>query len=240
MKEKLLLFKIEKLTNILDGCKENTTHKQYIRKLIENDKVFERMKYHWFSPEQKYEDRCKEVVAAQQLIRKYKLKSEIDQMLLYEEIQDMLPDSVHRLMFIVTLENLGTEEQKNKWLKDAKNYRIIGTYAQTELGHGSSLTGLETTAIYIKKDDEFEINTPSPFSVKYWPGGLGRTATHCVLMVQLIIDGKRFGLHPFVVQLRSLTDHPFLSGITTGSIGPKYGWNSIDNGWAKFEQVRIP
>ena len=32
----------------------------------------------------------------------------------------------------------GTEEQKAKWLQDSRDYKIIGAYAQTELGHGVS------------------------------------------------------------------------------------------------------
>lgn len=39
-------------------------------------------------------------------------------------------------MFIPTLEQQGTEEQKAKWLSLAYQEKIIGTYAQTELGHG--------------------------------------------------------------------------------------------------------
>ena len=33
-------------------------------------------------------------------------------------------------------EGQGTEEQKAKWLPLAESNQIIGTYAQTELGHG--------------------------------------------------------------------------------------------------------
>jgi acyl-CoA oxidase len=31
-----------------------------------------------------------------------------------------------------------------------------------------------------------------------------------------------------------------LPGVTTGDIGPKIGYNNMDNGFAKFENVRIP
>jgi len=40
-------------------------------------------------------------------------------------------------MFIPALENQATPQQKEKWLPMAMNYEIIGTYAQTELGHGN-------------------------------------------------------------------------------------------------------
>ena len=39
-------------------------------------------------------------------------------------------------MFIPVIETQGSEEQVKKWLPLAKAYRIIGCYAQTEIGHG--------------------------------------------------------------------------------------------------------
>ena len=54
--------------------------------------------------------------------------------------------SVHGMMFQKTIENLGTDEQVSKYLPQAQALKIIGCYAQTELGHGSNVAGLETTA----------------------------------------------------------------------------------------------
>jgi len=42
-------------------------------------------------------------------------------------------------MFVPTLESQTSPEQKEKWLPKAANYEIIGTFAQTELGHGNWL-----------------------------------------------------------------------------------------------------
>lgn len=84
-------------------------------------------------------------------------------------------------MFIPTLIGHGTEEQKKKFLIPAKNYQIIGCYAQTELGHGSNVQGLETTSTYIPETDEFEIHSPFLTSSKWWIGGLGRTALVLIL-----------------------------------------------------------
>ena len=39
-------------------------------------------------------------------------------------------------MFIPTIERLGTDAQKAKWLPLAMTLNVIGTYAQTEMGHG--------------------------------------------------------------------------------------------------------
>jgi hypothetical protein len=40
-----------------------------------------------------------------------------------------------------------------EWAKLAKEYKIVGTYAQTELGHGTNVRGLETTSTLDKSSD---------------------------------------------------------------------------------------
>src|SRR3990167_9101199 len=134
----------------------------------------------------------------------------------------------------------GTKEQQDYWLPLAENYKVIGTYAQTELGHGTYIQGIETTATLDFSTDEWIINSPTLTSTKFWPGSLGKTCTHAVVMAQLIIGDKIYGVHPFVVQLRSLEDHTSLPGIQLGDIGPKFGFNTIDNGFARFSNIRIP
>lgn len=43
---------------------------------------------------------------------------------------------------------------------------MIGCYAQTEVGHGSNIRALQTTATYLPETDEFELNTPTLESFK--------------------------------------------------------------------------
>ncbi|KAM0006390.1 putative acyl-CoA dehydrogenase/oxidase and middle domain superfamily, acyl-coenzyme A oxidase [Helianthus debilis subsp. tardiflorus] len=68
-------------------------------------------------------------------------------------------------MFVPTLEGQCTEEQKKKWLPLAKTMQIIGTCAQTKLGHGSNVQGLETTT-FDHQTDEFVIHSPTLTSSK--------------------------------------------------------------------------
>jgi acyl-CoA oxidase len=51
-------------------------------------------------------------------------------------------------MFMPTILSQGDPDQQAKWLPACMNLQIIGTYAQTELGHGTFVRGLETTATY--------------------------------------------------------------------------------------------
>lgn len=69
-------------------------------------------------------------------------------------------------MFIPFIKGQGTDEQKQKWLSLARKMQIIGCYAQTELGHGSNVQGLETTATFDLQTDEFIIHSPTLTSSK--------------------------------------------------------------------------
>ena len=69
-------------------------------------------------------------------------------------------------MFVPAIKGQGTEEQQEKWLKLAEKMQIIGCYAQTELGHGSNVQGLETTATFDSTTDEFVIHSPTLTSSK--------------------------------------------------------------------------
>jgi len=43
-----------------------------------------------------------------------------------------------------------------------------------------------------------------------------------------------------MVPLRDMATHELLPGIEAGDIGPKFGYNSKNNGFLRFNQVRIP
>ncbi|GLB42030.1 putative acyl-CoA oxidase family protein [Lyophyllum shimeji] len=150
------------------------------------------------------------------------------------------PFGLHSIMFIPTLKLQASPEQLAYWLPLAESGKIIGTYCQTELGHGTFLRGLETTATFDSKTDEFVIHSPTIGSTKYWPGGVGYSTTHAVVMARLVVGRTDHGVHGFMVQLRSLEDFKPLPGIELGDIGMTMGLNSTDNGYAVFNRVRIP
>jgi len=129
------------------------------------------------------------------------------------------PFGLMRFLFIPPIKLLGTDAQVAEWVPLAESGKIIGSYAQTELGHGTQVRGIETTATFDRDADEFVIHSPTLSSTKYWPGALGCASTHTLLMASMIIDGKNLGVHAFILQIRSLEDFKPLPGIELGDIG---------------------
>ncbi|XP_076984969.1 peroxisomal acyl-coenzyme A oxidase 2 isoform X2 [Tamandua tetradactyla] len=157
----------------------------------------------------------------------------------YRALSGDMAFNIHDV-FLTALKSLGSEEQIAKWYPLCREFQIITTYAQTELGHGTYLQGLETEATYDAATQEFVVHSPTLTATKWWPGDLGRSATHALVLAQLICSGARRGMHAFIVPIRSLQDHNPLPGITIGDIGPKMDFENTDNGFLKLDHVRVP
>lgn len=137
------------------------------------------------------------------------------------------------------IQNLGTEYHHEKFLENMWTMRTSGCFALTELGHGSNVRGLETTAHYDASTQEFIINTPTETAQKYLIGN-GTTADHAVVFAQLFIDGASRGVHAFVVPIRDGAGGPILPGRRVASCGHKMGLLGVNNGRLWFDKVRIP
>ncbi|KAL4465055.1 hypothetical protein ABPG72_012238 [Tetrahymena utriculariae] len=165
----------------------------------------------------------------QQLIQNMHLVSEIGVLFL------------HFNAFLSTIQMLGTPEQVKNWENLALNFQVLGAYAQTEMGHGSDVQGLLSRADYDLDTDSFILNCQDPKSGKYWPGVLGINCTHCVFQAQTFIKGQHIGVQTFVVPIRDKNNKMKLyPGVEAGDIGPKFGFQYIDNGYLYLKDYKIP
>ena len=229
---------VESLANFLH-TKSGREKKAAILKILEGEKVFDKSQNYFAGRIDRFETALARGKKMRQLEVKHGWEMN-DKSIANELISEPGPYGLHESMFLITLRDQGNAEQHEKFLKPAQNYEYIGCYAQTELGHGSNVRGLETTATWNKDDKTFTIHSPHLTSSKWWIGSLGRTANHAVVMAQLILEGKSYGPHPFVVQIRDMKTHQPLENIHIGDIGPKFGYNTMDNGFLLFNKVKVP
>lgn len=133
-------------------------------------------------------------------------------------------------------------EQQAYWVPRAERFEILGCYAQTEVGHGSNLGGIETRATFDPETDEFILESPTVSSSKMWIGSLGAWATHAIVVAKLIVSRKEYGNHLFMVQVRDLNTHDVLPGITIYEQRDKTlsTTRGLDHGVMRFFCHRIP
>ena len=198
--------------------------RRWINSLVESDPVFRKWDNCFLSRTQMYERGLEKTARYIDLSTQHRLTDTNDLVWFRAAIDEILPIGLQHSMFLPTLEGQLTEEQKAHWLPLAKSYGIIGTYAQTEIAHGSFVRGLQTTATFDPSTDTFDVHTPSLSAIKWWPGNLGKTSNVIILMARLISGGKDYGIHPFIVPIRDLKTHQPLPGVTVGDLGPKFAY----------------
>ncbi|XP_041789768.1 peroxisomal acyl-coenzyme A oxidase 1 isoform X1 [Chelmon rostratus] len=235
-------FDVDKLTNILDGGPEKTKRRREIESMVLSDPDFKEKDPNFLSRSERYDQAVKKSAQMILKLREYGI-ADPEEIYCYKNcVHPDRPEplDLHLGMFLPTLLNQATPEQMDRFFMPAWNLEIIGTYAQTEMGHGTHLRGLETTATYDPATQEFVLNSPTISSIKWWPGGLGKTSNHAIVLAQLYTQGNCQGLHAFIVPIRDVSTHVPLPGIVVGDIGPKFGFSEVDNGFLKLENVRIP
>lgn len=235
-------FDVEAMKVVWAGSRHALEVSDRMARLVASDPVFRKDHRMTLGRKELLKDTLRKAAHAWKRINELHLTEEEASLLRLYVDQPGYVD-LHWGMFVPAIKGQGTDEQQKKWLPLAYKMQIIGCYAQTELGHGSNVQGLETTATFDPKTDEFIIHSPTLTSSKWWPGGLGKVSTHAIVYAHLILDGQDHGVHGFIVQLRSLDDHSPLPGITIGDIGAKFGngaYNSMDNGVLRLDHVHIP
>ena len=130
-------------------------------------------------------------------------------------------------------------EKHREILLEACSAKLFGSFCLTELGHGSNIRDMETTATYDPDTQEFVINSPTETSHKCWIGSLGKSACMAVVFARLITQGKDYGVHAFVINIRDRLTHLALPRLVIGECGPKNGFDGMDTGFIKFDNFRV-
>lgn len=142
-------------------------------------------------------------------------------------------------LFGAAVLHLGTERHHKSLLPSIMSLELPGAFAMTEIGHGSDVASLGTTATYDEKSEEWVIHTPFRAATKEFLGNAALHGQAAVVFAQLITKNVNHGVHAFFVPIRTV-DGELLPGVTSEDDGVKGGLNGIDNGRLAFDQVRIP
>lgn len=128
---------------------------------------------------------------------------------------------VHVGLAMQSIYQLGSEDQRQRWLPDMATLGRIGAFALTEPEHGSDSVSLETTA---RRDgDGWVIN-----GRKRWPGN----ATWCDIIIVFARDESDGQVKAFVVE----KDDP---GYSATKIGGKVSLRMVQNADIVLDDVRV-
>lgn len=142
-------------------------------------------------------------------------------------------------LFGGSIHQLGTEKQHRSLLPSIGSAATLGCFAMSELGHGSNVRDIKTTATYDHATRELIINTPSEDARKEWIGNAARHGELATVFAQLRVAGTNYGVHAVTVPIRDQSGAA-MPGIRLEDCGHKMGLNGIDNGRIWFDNVRVP
>ncbi|GAA5212073.1 acyl-CoA dehydrogenase [Microbacterium kyungheense] len=142
-------------------------------------------------------------------------------------------------LFGSAIHQLGTKKHHDQWLPGVIDLSIPGAFAMTEMGHGSDVAAIGTTATYDPDTEEFVIHTPFRAATKDYLGNAALHGKAATVFAQLITGGVNYGVHCFYVPIRD-DEGNMLDGVTSEDDGVKGGLNGIDNGRLAFDHVRVP
>ncbi|WP_298175563.1 acyl-CoA dehydrogenase [Saccharomonospora sp.] len=161
------------------------------------------------------------------------------EMLGFGDLSLMVKSGVQWGLFGGAVHLLGTRRHHERYLPDIVSGSLLGCFAMTEVGHGSDVQGLRTTATYDPDTAEFVVHSPDVLAHKTYIGNAARDGRLAVVFAQLVTEGKSHGVHALLVPIRNERGE-VLPGITVEDNGPKAGLNGVDNGRLAFDHVRVP
>ncbi|MBB2944428.1 acyl-CoA oxidase [Actinoplanes lutulentus] len=161
------------------------------------------------------------------------------EMLAQVDLSLMVKAGVHWGLFGGAVVALGTKKHHDAYLRDIMTVELPGCFAMTETGHGSDVQQLRTTCTYDPSTGTFDLHTPHQAARKDYIGNAAKDGRMAVVFAQLITQGRRYGVHAWMVPIRDESGNP-MPGVTIGDAGAKAGLLGVDNGRISFDHVTVP
>ena len=135
--------------------------------------------------------------------------------------------SVHTSLCCSCINEFGTEEQKQKYLRPLVDGSKIGCYGLTEPGAGSDVQGAQTVAV--EDGDDYIITGSKVFTTN---SGFADTCIVFALTDRTVPAAK--GMTAFIVDLKEMP------GITVSENIERMGIRAASNCIVTYEKVRVP
>jgi len=132
---------------------------------------------------------------------------------------------VHTDIIVPYISQLGTEEQKQRWLPGLVSGELISAIAMTEPGAGSDLQGIRTTAV--DKGDHYVVNGSKTFISN------GIMADIVIVVVRTDPDAGHQGISLLVLETG-------MAGFERGRKLDKMGLRAQDTAELSFDNVVVP
>lgn len=123
-------------------------------------------------------------------------------------------------------------------LHELQTFESVGEFMLTEVGHGLDARNIETTAT-LNGDGTFDLHTPNSSAAKIMPP----TTPHAkiprlaVVFAQLIVEGERRGIRPFVVRINTAIS--MVPGIVSRMLPLRPGPKAVDHAVTTFDHVQL-
>ncbi|RCI16331.1 hypothetical protein L249_3165 [Ophiocordyceps polyrhachis-furcata BCC 54312] len=126
----------------------------------------------------------------------------------------------------------------SRLVQQLQDFDVCGEFMLSEIGQGLDARNIQTTATR-NPDGSFDLHTPSKEASKIMPptttlAGVARVA---VVFAQLIVDGERRGVRPFIVKING--ERTMAAGVKSRLMPMRSGPKCLDHAVTTFDHVHL-
>ena len=137
-------FNVEEMIHFLNGGRENTKRRKFFESMCSKEPEEQHSIYN-HDREESLKYALKEFIRIHKPYKNFKVTRDDIVYMSQVALATGALNNSHSI-FIGTVVGQANEEQLTYWIPKILSFEITGSYAQTELGHGSNVRGLQTIA----------------------------------------------------------------------------------------------